>query len=58
MKEQRRSRTAVPEFRKLTIPVLGVCGDRDPYPDRPEVLRGMVGFREAPQIPGAARFVN
>ena len=24
----------------------------------PEVLRGMVGFREAPQIPGAARFVN
>jgi pimeloyl-ACP methyl ester carboxylesterase len=48
----------VPEFRKLTIPVLGVCGDRDPYPDQPEVLRGMVGFREAPQIPGAARFVN
>jgi pimeloyl-ACP methyl ester carboxylesterase len=48
----------VPEFRKLTIPVLGVCGARDPYPDQPEVLRGMVGFREAPQIPSAARFVH
>ena len=48
----------VPEFRKLTIPVLGVCGDRDPYPDQPEVLRGMANFREAPQISGAARFVH
>jgi 3-oxoadipate enol-lactonase len=48
----------VPEFRKLAIPVLGVCGDRDPYPDQPEVLRGMACFREAPQIPGAARFVH
>ena len=48
----------VPEFRKLDIPVLGVCGDRDPYPDQPEVLRGMAHFSEAPQIPGAARFVQ
>jgi pimeloyl-ACP methyl ester carboxylesterase len=38
--------------------VLGVCGDRDPYPDQPEVLRGMVNFREAPQIQGGGRFVN
>jgi pimeloyl-ACP methyl ester carboxylesterase len=48
----------VPEFRKLDIPVLGVCGDKDPYPDQPEVLRGMRRFREAPLIPGAGRFVN
>lgn len=48
----------VPEFRKLDLPVLGVCGDQDPYPDQPEVLRGMAGFREAPRIPGAARFVH
>jgi pimeloyl-ACP methyl ester carboxylesterase len=48
----------VPEFKKLEIPVLGVCGDRDPYPDQPEVLRGMVNFREAPQIQGGGRFVN
>ena len=48
----------VPEFKKLDIPVLGVCGADDPYPDQPEVLRGMVNFREAPPIAGAARFVN
>jgi len=48
----------VPEFTKLDLPVLGVCGDRDPYPDQPEVLRGMANFREAPRIPGAARFVH
>src|SRR5690349_18553914 len=48
----------VPEFRKLAIPVLGVCGANDPYPDQPEVLRGMANFREAQPIAGAARFVN
>jgi pimeloyl-ACP methyl ester carboxylesterase len=48
----------VPAFKKLDLPVLGVCGDQDPYPDQPEVLRGMTGFREAPRIPGAARFVH
>ena len=48
----------VPVFKTLDIPVLGVCGDKDPYPDQPEVLRGMRHFREAPRIPGAARFVN
>jgi hypothetical protein len=26
--------------------------------DQPEVLRGMANFREAPQFPGAGRFVN
>jgi pimeloyl-ACP methyl ester carboxylesterase len=48
----------VPEFKKLDVPVLGVCGANDPYPDQPEVLRDMANFREAPRIPGAARFVN
>jgi pimeloyl-ACP methyl ester carboxylesterase len=48
----------VPEFRKLDIPVLGICGDQDPYPDRPKVLHGMPRFREAPQIAGAGRFVH
>src|SRR5215467_6339005 len=48
----------VPQFKKLDVPVLGVCGDKDPYPDQPEVLGGMRHFREAPRIPGAARFVN
>lgn len=45
-------------FRKLTIPVLGVCGELDPFPDKPEVLDGMPGFREAKSIPGAGRFVQ
>ena len=48
----------VPGLSKLDIPVLGVCGANDPYPDQPEVLRGMANFREAPRIAGAARFVN
>jgi 3-oxoadipate enol-lactonase len=48
----------VPEFKKLEVPVLGVCGANDPYPDQPEVLVGMANFREAPRIAGAARFVN
>jgi pimeloyl-ACP methyl ester carboxylesterase len=48
----------VPEFKKLEIPVLGVCGDRDPYPDQPEILRSMANFREASQIRGGGRFVN
>ena len=48
----------VPAFAKLDIPVLGVCGADDPYPDQPEVLRGMANFREAPPIAGAARFVH
>jgi pimeloyl-ACP methyl ester carboxylesterase len=48
----------VPAFRALDLPVLGLCGADDPYPDRPEVLAGMKGFREAPSIPGAGRFVH
>jgi pimeloyl-ACP methyl ester carboxylesterase len=48
----------VPAFRQLDLPVLGVCGANDPYPDKPEVLAGMKNFREAPSIPGAGRFVH
>lgn len=48
----------IPEFKKLEIPVLGVCGANDPYPDQPEVLRGMANFREVPQISAAEHFVN
>ena len=48
----------VPDFRKLPVPVLGVCGDQDPYPDQPEVLHGMAHFREAPRIAGGSRFVH
>lgn len=54
--------TSVPDliapFRELTIPVLGVCGELDPFPDKPEVLGGMIGFREAPRVPGACRFIQ
>ncbi len=48
----------VPDFRKLDLPVLGLCGAQDPYPDRPEVLSGMKRFREAPMIADAGRFVH
>ena len=48
----------VPAFRELDLPVLGLCGADDPYPDKPEVLAGMKGFREAPSIAGAGRFVH
>src|SRR5262249_39837506 len=48
----------VPAFRKLEVPVLGLCGGDDPYPDRPEVLADMRNFREAPSITGAGRFVH
>lgn len=45
-------------FRQLTLPVLGVCGDGDPFPDQPQVLAGMAHFREAPQFKGAGRFIH
>jgi pimeloyl-ACP methyl ester carboxylesterase len=48
----------VPAFRAIELPVLGLCGADDPYPDQPEVLAGMKGFREAPSIAGAGRFVH
>jgi 3-oxoadipate enol-lactonase len=48
----------VPAFRTLALPVLGLCGSEDPYPDQPGVLAGMKNFREAPSIAGAGRFVH
>ncbi|MFL6799921.1 MAG: alpha/beta fold hydrolase [Xanthobacteraceae bacterium] len=48
----------VPAFCKLDVPVLGLCGANDPYPDQPQVLAGMRNFREAAPIAGAARFVH
>jgi len=48
----------VDRFATLDLPVLGVCGDRDPFPDKPEILAAMKNFREAPMFPGACRFVQ
>ena len=48
----------VTPFAGLDIPVRGICGSNDPFPDRPETLAGMAGFRELPPIPGASRFVQ
>lgn len=48
----------VPQFRQVKVPVLGVCGANDPYPDQPEVLAGMANFAETKPIAGAGRFVR
>jgi len=48
----------VAPFSQLTLPVLGVCGEHDPFPDKPEVLAAMKSFREAPAIRGAGRFIQ
>lgn len=48
----------VPALRALEVPLLGICGAQDPYPDHPEVLAGMKRFREARPIEGAGRFVH
>ncbi len=54
--------TSVPDLIKpledVTVPALGICGDKDPFPDQPEQLAGMTNFREAPMIEGAGRFVQ
>jgi pimeloyl-ACP methyl ester carboxylesterase len=48
----------VPRLRELDIPVLGLCGTEDPFPDQAQQLAGMRGFEEASPIPGAGRFVH
>jgi pimeloyl-ACP methyl ester carboxylesterase len=48
----------VEPFSRLALPVLGVCGEHDPFPDKPEVLAAMTGFREAPPIAWAGRFIQ
>ena len=54
--------TSVPDlaerFCNLQIPVLGVCGEFDPFPDDPSVLEEMQNFREVPPIAGSGRFVQ
>ena len=48
----------VTPFAGLDIPVIGICGSEDPFPDRPETLAGMASFRELPPVAGASRFVQ
>jgi pimeloyl-ACP methyl ester carboxylesterase len=54
--------SSVPEliarFSTLDIPVLGLCGADDPFPDQPQALACMQSFEEATPIPGAGRFVH
>jgi 3-oxoadipate enol-lactonase len=45
----------VPDLRLVRCPVLGICGDKDPSPDRPEALGAMPNFRQT-WISGARRF--
>ena len=45
----------VPRLKEVQCPVLGICGDEDPSPDRPELLGGMSNFSQA-WIRGARRF--
>jgi 3-oxoadipate enol-lactonase len=48
----------IPRFRELDLPVLGLCGTEDPFPDQPEQLAGMARFEESQRIPDAGRFVH
>ena len=45
----------VPRMRGIQCPVLGVCGDDDPAPDKPELLEAVPRFQEV-WIRGARRF--
>jgi 3-oxoadipate enol-lactonase len=45
----------VPKLKEVRCPVLGICGDQDPSPDRPEILSDMPNFSQA-WIAGARRF--
>jgi 3-oxoadipate enol-lactonase len=45
----------VPRLKEITCPVLGICGEEDPSPDRPDLLAGLANFQQA-WIPGARRF--
>jgi 3-oxoadipate enol-lactonase len=45
----------VPAVSRISCPILGVCGEDDPSPDRPELLRDVANFKEA-WIAGARRF--
>jgi 3-oxoadipate enol-lactonase len=45
----------VPRLKEIACPVLGICGEEDPSPDRPELLAGMAEFQQV-WIPGSRRF--
>jgi pimeloyl-ACP methyl ester carboxylesterase len=45
----------VAELPRLKCPILGICGQDDPSPDRPELVSGMPNFRQE-WIPRARRF--
>jgi pimeloyl-ACP methyl ester carboxylesterase len=45
----------VAELPRLTCPILGICGQDDPSPDRPELVSGMPNFHQE-WIPRARRF--
>jgi len=44
-----------PRLQDVACPILGICGDDDPSPDKPELVAGAKNFREV-WIPGARRF--
>lgn len=48
----------LPLLKQLDVPVLGLSGADDPFPNDPSQLAGMKSFYEAPPIPGGGRFVN
>jgi pimeloyl-ACP methyl ester carboxylesterase len=45
----------VPRLKEIACPVLGICGEEDPSPDRPDLLAGMAEFQQV-WIPGSRRF--
>ena len=45
----------VPRLHDINCPILGICGDDDPCPDEPELLRGNINFQQI-WISGARRF--
>lgn len=48
----------IPRFKQLDMPVLGLCGRDDPFPDQPQQLAGMRRFHEAEPIADGGRFVH
>jgi pimeloyl-ACP methyl ester carboxylesterase len=45
----------VPRLKEIACPVLGICEEEDPSPDRPDLLAGMAEFQQV-WIPGSRRF--
>ncbi|HZW58604.1 MAG TPA: alpha/beta hydrolase [Nitrososphaerales archaeon] len=47
----------IKRFREVKVPVLGICGAKDPYPDNPDLLKDMANFKEI-FVPKSERFVH